>query len=505
MGQTQPPLLSMKSITKTYGATCALNDVHFDLKRGEVHALLGENGAGKSTLIKILSGAIKPTRGTMALEGKRYLPTSPLESRKMGISVIYQELNLAPHLTVEENIMLGQERQAWGFLRRKKMREKVCDMLRQVSHPEIAPGVPVKQLSVSARQIVEISRALLEKAKILVMDEPTSSLSGEDSARLFGLIKRLKGQGVSIVYISHFLEEVQQVADRFSILRDGKNVGSGQIEGTSLEKIIQLMVGQKVKEMFPRVSHEVGPVALAAFGLRGKQMQTGISLSLHQGEILGLAGLVGSGRTEFLRALFGLDAWQDGVLRIGRKEIAKAGSRLRIDHGVGFLSEDRQGEGLAPGQSIADNLTLSRLAPYARFGFLRLGLRNRAVERWIQRLQIKAQGPGQSVLTLSGGNQQKVALARLLHQEAKVLLLDEPTRGIDIISKLQVYQWMGELAAQGKAILFVSSYLPELTGICDRIAVFYRGQLAEVRPASEWNYQSLIAAATTGKSAVGLN
>jgi len=505
MGQTQAPLLSMKNITKTFGATCALDDVHFDLKRGEVHALLGENGAGKSTLIKILSGAIRPTRGRMILEGKKYSPASPLEGRKMGISVIYQELNLAPHLTVEENIMLGQEWQAWGFLRRKKMREKVREVLRQVSHPEIAPDVPVRQLSVAARQIVEISRALLEKAKILIMDEPTSSLSGEDSARLFGLIKRLKGQGVGIVYISHFLEEVQQVADRFSVLRDGKNVGSGQMEETSLDRIIQLMVGQKVKEMFPRLPHEVGPVALVASSLRGKRMQAEVSLSLHHGEILGLAGLVGSGRTEFLRALFGLDAWQEGILRIGREEIALAGPRLRIDQGIGFLSEDRQGEGLAPSQSIADNLTLSRLTPYARFGFLRLGLRNRAVERWIQRLKIKAQGPGQSILTLSGGNQQKVALARLLHQEAEVLLLDEPTRGIDIISKLQVYEWMGELAAQGKAILFVSSYLPELLGVCDRIAVFYRGQLAEVRPASEWNYQSLIAATTTGKAVVALN
>jgi len=277
------------------------------------------------------------------------------------------------------------------------------------------------------------------------------------------------------------------------------------MEETSLDRIIQLMVGQKVKEMFPRLPHEVGPVALVASSLRGKRMQAEVSLSLHHGEILGLAGLVGSGRTEFLRALFGLDAWQEGILRIGREEIALAGPRLRIDQGIGFLSEDRQGEGLAPSQSIADNLTLSRLTPYARFGFLRLGLRNRAVERWIQRLKIKAQGPGQSILTLSGGNQQKVALARLLHQEAEVLLLDEPTRGIDIISKLQVYEWMGELAAQGKAILFVSSYLPELLGVCDRIAVFYRGQLAEVRPASEWNYQSLIAATTTGKAVVALN
>jgi ribose transport system ATP-binding protein len=505
MGQTLPPLLSMQNITKTFGATCALSDVHFNLHRGEVHALLGENGAGKSTLVKILSGAIRPTKGTMILEGKRYSPASPVEGRTTGISVIYQELNLAPHLTVEENIMLGQEWQAWGFLRRKKMREKVREVLHQVSHPEITPDVPVRQLSVAARQIVEISRALLEKARILIMDEPTSSLSGDDSARLFDLIKRLKGQGVSIVYISHFLEEVQQVADRFSVLRDGKNVGSGQMHETSLDQIIQLMVGQKVKGMFPRIPHEAGSVALAAVGLKGKRMQAEVNLSLHHGEILGLAGLVGSGRTEFLRTLFGLDAWQEGVLKLGREEIAMAGPRLRIDHGVGFLSEDRQAEGLAPSQSVADNLTLSRLAPYARFGFLRLGLRNKAVERWIQRMKIKTQGPGQSILTLSGGNQQKVALARLLHQEAKVLLLDEPTRGIDIISKLQLYQWMGELAAQGKAILFVSPYLPELLGVCDRIAVFYRGQLAEVRPVSEWDYQSLIAAATTGKAAIALN
>ncbi len=495
----------MKCISKSFGATRALDNVHFDLKRGEVHALLGENGAGKSTLIKILSGAIRPTRGTMNLEGVKYSPASPLEGRKMGISVIYQELNLAPHMTVEENIMLGQEWRACGFLRRKKMREKVREMLRLVSHPEIAPDVPVKRLSVAARQIVEISRALLEKARILIMDEPTSSLSGEDRNRLFGLIKQLKGQGVSIVYISHFLEEVQQVADRFSVLRDGKNVGSGQMEEISLDRIIQLMVGKKVREVFPRLPHEVGPVALAAFKLRGKRMQAEVTLSLHRGEILGLAGLVGSGRTEFLRALFGLDACHEGVLRIGKEEIAMAGPRLRIDHGIGFLSEDRQGEGLAPSQSVADNLTLSRLAPYSRFGFLRLGLRNRAVERWVQRMKIKAQSPGQSILTLSGGNQQKVALARLLHQEARVLLLDEPTRGIDIISKLQVYQWMAELAAKGKAILFVSSYLPELLNVCDRIAVFYRGQLAEVRPASEWNDQSLTAAATTGRTSAALH
>jgi len=502
MGQIQKaPLLLMEDISKHFGATCALDSVDFDLERGEVHALLGENGAGKSTLIKILSGAVRPDTGTMHLEGSRYSPSSPLESRRTGISVIYQELNLAPHLSVEDNIMLGREWNTRGFLRRRKMREKVKEALSLVHHAEISLDIPVRQLSMAARQIVEIARALLEKAKILVMDEPTSSLSGEDSQRLFEIIKRLKSQDVGIIYISHFLEEVQQVADRFTVLRDGKKVGTGKMEETSLDRVIQMMVGGEVRQMFPRVEHQAGKLYLEATKLKGKKMSAEVDLDLRRGEILGVAGLVGSGRTEFLRTIFGLDALESGFVKIGpEKEVLSGDIRQRIKKGLGFLSEDRQGEGVALSLSISDNLTLSYFSPYVRFGFLRVKQQRQAGWDWIERLRIKAQGPKQPVLSLSGGNQQKVALARLLHQKADVFLLDEPTRGIDIVSKSQIYEWMGELAADGKAILFVSSYFPELLGVCDRIAVFHRGQLVEVRPAAEWNDESLLSAATTGRT-----
>jgi ribose transport system ATP-binding protein len=493
----------MERISKTFGATRALDAVDFDLRPGEAHALLGENGAGKSTLIKVLSGAVKPDSGAIWLEGKRFAPAGPLESRLAGISVIYQELNLAPHLTVEENIMLGRESHGLGFLRRRRMREKVREALALVHHEEIPLDVPVRQLSVAARQIVEIARALLGRARIVVMDEPTSSLTGEDSQRLFGLIRRLKSQGVAIIYISHFLEEVQQVADRATVLRDGRKAGSGRMDEVSLESIIKMMVGGEVKELFPQVPHQAGEEVFESGAVKGKRMAAPVSLILRRGEILGIAGLVGSGRTEFLRSLFGLDAIESGRVRVGRDELLSGGPRQRIRKGIGLLSEDRQGEGLALSRSIADNLTLSCFAPYVRAGFINNAKQKRAGWDWIGRMKIKATNPGQPVFSLSGGNQQKVALARLLHQDAGVFLLDEPTRGIDIVSKSQIYEAMGELAAQGKSILFVSSYFPELLGVCDRVAVFHRGRLVDLRPTGDWTEETLLAAATTGRPAAG--
>ncbi|OGD39479.1 MAG: sugar ABC transporter [Candidatus Aminicenantes bacterium RBG_19FT_COMBO_58_17] len=501
MDESQPPLLRMERISKNFGATRALDEVDFDLRPGEAHALLGENGAGKSTLIKILSGAVKPDGGTIWLEGCRFAPAGPLESRLAGISVIYQELNLAPHLTVEENIMLGREWHGFGFLRRRRMREKVREALGLVHHAEIPPDIPVRQLSVAARQVVEIARALVERARILVMDEPTSSLTGEDSQRLFGIIRRLKSQGVGIIYISHFLEEVQQVADRTTVLRDGRKAGSGRMEEVTLEHIIKMMVGGEVKELFPQVVHQAGEDIIESGELKGKRMAAAVTLALRRGEILGIAGLVGSGRTEFLRTLFGLDTVESGRVRVGRDEVLGGGPRQRIRKGIGLLSEDRQGEGLALSRSIADNLTLSFFAPYVRAGFLRNKQQRKAGWEWIAKMKIKATGPGQPVSSLSGGNQQKVALARLLHQNATVFLLDEPTRGIDIVSKSQIYEAMGDLASRGKSILFVSSYFPELLGVCDRIAVFYRGRLVELRPTAEWDEEALLAAATMGKPA----
>ena len=492
--------LEMRRITKHFGATFALDDVNFRLRKGEVHALLGENGAGKSTLVKIISGAVRPDRGEMHLDGRPYGPTDPLEGRRSGVSMIYQELNLAPHLTVEENIMLGTEVHKAGFLKRRDVRKKVRETLEFLHHPEISLDIPVRRLSVGARQVVEISRAIMDRATILVMDEPTSSLTQEDTERLFQVIRKLKDEGVSIIYISHFLEEVQAVADSFTVLRDGKNVGSGPMAEAGLEELIQLMVGQKMRDLFIRTERRRGEALLSLKNLKGKNMQEPLSLELHRGEILGLAGLIGAGRTETLRTIFGLDPLEEGSIEVVGRPGLKTKPWSRIEQGMGLLSEDRQGEGLAISRSIMDNVTLSRFAPYKRLGMLRVKKRAQAVAGWIDSLKIKALSPAQPVSSLSGGNQQKVALARLLHQEAEILLLDEPTRGIDVMSKSQIYEWMSQLAAKGKALLFVSSYFPELLGVCDTIAVFYRGELVAVRPAREWGDESLMAASTTGRA-----
>ncbi|MFC2168351.1 sugar ABC transporter ATP-binding protein [Acidobacteriota bacterium] len=488
----------MDGICKNFGTTRALHDVNFELLEGEVHAVIGENGAGKSTLVKILSGALRQDAGQITLRGKSIFHTTPLERRKNGISMIYQELNLAPHLTVEENIMLGKEIKSGLFLNRKEMKKAAQDALRMVNHPEISLETPIANLSVGIKQIVEIARSLVDKANILIMDEPTSSLSMEDTEILFKIIQNLKKMGVSIIYISHFLEEVQQVADRFTVLRDGKNVESGDIRDITHEKIIELMIGRELTEMFPKTSHEISGTALTLNQLRGKKMPHDIDLHLRKGEILGFAGLVGAGRTDVLRTIFGLDPVLKGEIKIGYISSLKSTPWLSIKKGMGYLSEDRQKEGLALSLSIADNIALSHFDPYQTLGFLNLEKYKKCIDNLLQTLNIKSPGADQPVLSLSGGNQQKVALARLLHQKAEILLLDEPTRGIDVLSKTQIYEWIGELASLGKAVIFVSSYLPELLGICDNIAVFHRGKLISLRPTNQWNAHSIMTAATLG-------
>lgn len=497
---SSPSILQMSGITKHFGPTIALDNVDFDLRRGEVKAILGENGAGKSTLVKILSGALKPDKGRMELDGLIFEPSGPTESQKRGISMIYQELNLAPHLTVEENIMLGREKHRGGFLRQKDMRGRVLEALKFLQHPDIKPDTPVKRLSIGARQIVEIARALVDEALILIMDEPTSSLSHEDNERLFEVIGKLKSQGVSIIYISHFLEEVKEVADSFAVLRDGRNIESGSMTDVSLDQIIQMMVGKKVTEMYPSIEHQKGEEILRVQDLHGRKMKEGASFSVHRGEILGMAGLIGSGRTETLRSIFGLDKIQGGTLSVDGKNVTRGDPMNRIQQGMGLLSEDRQGEGLAVSLSVKDNLTLSCYSPYTSSGFLNLKKQKKVVVEYCRLMNIKMNDVDQPVDTLSGGNQQKVAMARLLHQKADILLLDEPTRGIDVLSKSQMYEWMGKLASEGKAIVFVSSYIPELLGICDRIAVFYRGRIVEVRPTDLWTMEDITASTTVGRS-----
>jgi ribose transport system ATP-binding protein len=491
----------MNRVSKAFGATQALAGVSLGVEAGEVRALVGENGAGKSTLMKILSGAIRPDRGSMTLAGEPYLPRSPRDARDRGVAMIYQELALAPELTVEANVMLGQERSRAGMIRRGDHRRLVRDALDLLEHPDIRPDAVVKDLGVGAQQLVEVARALVSSARLIVFDEPTSTLTESDAARLFAMIERLRQSGLAIVYISHFLEEVQRIAQTYTILRDGRAVASGHLAETSLQTIISHMVGRDLHELFPRVPHTLGEPILELSNLRVLKRRRPANLTLRRGEVLGLAGLVGAGRTRLVRAIFGLEAVASGRIRVKHFEGGHRAPHTRIAQGVGYLSEDRKTEGLALARSIEDNVTYPALARHARLGWLKLQERRAAVTLWMARLGVRGAGAAEAVNRLSGGNQQKVALARLLHQEADVLLLDEPTRGIDVASKAEIYRLIGEQAAQGRAIIFVSSYLPELLGICDRIAVMSRGILFDPLPVSECTEHTIMEIATRGLAA----
>ena len=501
-GVPSPPApavrLRMTGIYKSFGSTKALQGVDLEVFPGEVHALVGENGAGKSTLMKVLSGALQPDAGQMVLDGAAYAPRGPLEARSAGVAMIYQELSLAPDLSVEENVLLGVEPAALGFVRRREMRRVVQEALALLHHADIHPAARVRDLSIGAQQLVEVARALAARAKVVVMDEPTSSLTQADTEVLFEVIGRLRDSGVSVIYISHFLEEVRAVAGRFSVLRDGQSVGSGAVASTPTGEIIRLMVGRELADVYRRTPHAIGNPVLDLAALSGRKMPHGADLELRRGEVLGISGLIGSGRTELVRAVFGLDPVVSGRVRVAGVSTTGWGPPRMLDRGVGLLSEDRKTEGLAANLTVADNLTLSRLRPYLRWGLLRRREMRRASAEWIRRLGIRTQGPDQPITGLSGGNQQKVALARLLHQEAEVLLLDEPTRGIDVGSKADIYALIGELAAQGKAILWISSYLPELLGVCDSLAVMHRGLLSEKRPVSGWTPEAIMHVATGG-------
>jgi ribose transport system ATP-binding protein len=490
------PLLEMHGIAKRFGATAALRDVSLAAYRGETLALIGENGAGKSTLMKILSGAHRADAGQMRLDGQVYDPAGPLDARRAGIAMIYQELSLARDLTIEENIMLGCERKSLGFVRQRAQRQLVRQALQLLGHEDLPPERRVRSLPIGLQQVVEIARALASDAQVMIFDEPTSSLTRHDVDRLFTIIQRLQQRGLAIIYISHFLEEIREIAKSFVVLRDGQTAGAGPLVDTSDAHIVSLMAGRSVEQLFPKVPHEIGAPVLRIEELVGQSLPRGISCELRRGEILGLFGLIGAGRTETLRCLMGLDRSRSGSVSLGDSKPA-AQPRARIRAGLGLVSEDRKGEGLAQRLSLADNLTLSALQPYQTAGLLQLNRRRRAVKHWMHQLQIKARNSEQVISQLSGGNQQKVAIARILHQAAEIILLDEPTRGIDVATKAEIYRLMGELAASGKSIVFVSSYLPELLAVCDTVGVMSRGQLRELRPADAWTEGEVLAAAIT--------
>jgi ribose transport system ATP-binding protein len=498
MDEHVPSRFEMRGIRKAFGATVALHGVDLAVSPGEICGLIGQNGAGKSTLMSVLAGALAPDGGEMWIDGQPYAPASPVEGRRAGVAMIYQELSLAPHLSVMENILLGAEPMRYGLLDRPRMRDLARRALADLGHDDISPAAPVATLSVAAQQLVEIARALAVGCRVLVLDEPTSSLGRADVERLFALLRRLKAQRHAIVYISHFIEEVKDVADRFIVLRDGRNAGGGSTAGASHDAIVGLMVGSAVGDLFSRSPRVRGDAILDVAALE----PGGASFTLHRGEILGIAGLIGSGRTRLLRTLFGLEPVRTGRVRMAAFE-GPATPHARWRQGMGMLSEDRKEEGLALALDIADNLTLTRLSRFGAAGLLSPARQRAAAMRWIDRMEIKCAGPSQRAGELSGGNQQKIAIARLLQHDVDVLVLDEPTRGIDVGSKAQIYRLIDALVADApgrvpKAILMVSSYLPELLGVCDRIAVMRRGRLGAPIAASATSEHELMMAATGG-------
>ena len=483
-------ILELRDIRKAFGKTIALSGLSLSVREGEVHALIGENGAGKSTLMNILSGAFSTDGGTITIRGNDYAPTSPSDARRHRIALIHQELSILPHLSVAENIMIGAEKSRFGWLDRRELHRGAAKVLGIFDHPEIRPEMPAGELSTAAQQVVEICRALAANAEIILMDEPTSSLHRDDVKRLFSLIHKLRNEGITIIYISHFLEEIREIADSYTVIRDGKDVSTGPIANVTDNTLISQMIGRSVENLFPkrRTRAAEGETILRVQDLSAPPRLLHADFTLRRGEILGIAGLVGAGRSDLIRALFALTNVQSGTVSIAGRQLSVQNGypSLRLAQGFGYMSEDRKSEGLALPLSLADNITVTRFSACSKFGWLNRSKQQSQAASMIEQVGVRSQGALQSVSALSGGNQQKVLMARLIHQDADILLLDEPTRGIDIGSKSKIYETIADLADKGKAVLMVSSYLPELFGLCDSLAVMTRGRLSPARPISEW-------------------
>lgn len=471
-------LLEMRRISKSFPGVKALQQVDFQLRAGEVHVLLGENGAGKSTLMKILSGAYRKDRGEILLTGRPVEIFSPSEAQRLGISTIYQEFNLIPQMSVAENIFLGREPLGpFGMIDRSRLRSEAQLLLSKLGVP-IPPEEALGALSVAEQQMVEVAKALSLDARILIMDEPTSALSDNEIRQLFEAIRGLKRQGVGIVYISHRLEELREIGDRVTVLRDGRCIATHAVDEVSLKQLIREMANRDLDEHFPRRRRHPGEELLRVKDLSAAGRLRGINLELYQGEILGLAGLVGSGRTALARTLFGLEPWDTGTLFVHGRAARFQSPRQAIAAGVGFLTEDRKAEGLVLNLSLRENVSLPNLRRLSSWGVVNRAAEQKLSQRYVDDLQIKTPGLEQPVAFLSGGNQQKVVLSKWLAGETDVFLFDEPTRGIDVGSKVEIYELMNRLTENGAGILMISSELPEILGMSDRIVVMHEGSVA---------------------------
>ncbi|MCD8139095.1 MAG: sugar ABC transporter ATP-binding protein [Planctomycetaceae bacterium] len=492
-------LLEVTGVSKSFPGVQALKDVHLQLKPGEVHALLGENGAGKSTLIKIIGGIHRPDTGEIRINGQQVVMDSVSTAKVNGVSIIHQEIVLVPHLSIAENIFLGSEiRSGLGLRNKAEMDRRATQMATELGL-DLDVRTPVSELTLAQRQMVEIIKAVSFDARVIIMDEPTSSLTEREVDHLFKTITSLRTKGVGIVYISHRLSELFTICDRVTVMRDGTYVGTKVIKGTNLDELIAMMVGREMKEYYTRSIREPGETVLEVRNLCRKGVFTNVNFSIKKGEIVGFSGLAGSGRSEIFQSIFGVDPISSGEIFLNGKAAVITGPQDAINKGISLVPEDRKKQGLVLSHSVEFNLTLTVLREFTRSVFVNKQKKNSIVQEYSQRLRIKTSGLGQRAMDLSGGNQQKVVIAKWLAPNRSLLILDEPTRGVDVGAKAEIYEIMDALASHGMAIVMISSELPEIINMSDRVVVVHNGEIAKELPREQADQETIMYYATGGE------
>ncbi|MGW0517666.1 sugar ABC transporter ATP-binding protein [Crossiella sp. NPDC003009] len=492
-------LLRVEGVTKRFTGALALANVDLEVRAGEVHVLLGENGAGKSTLVKVLAGVHKPDAGKVFLAGEQVKVTSPQHARSLGLAVIYQELTLVSQLSVAENLFLGRQPRRFGVIDHRRMRRDAVPLLERVGL-RVDPATPVHRLGIAQQQMVEIARALDQDARILVLDEPTAVLTESETDRLLEIMDQLRRQGVGLVFITHHLEEIRRIADRITVLRDGRSVGVLPA-GSTEDEMVQLMVGRTIEEQYPRRAEEGGAVALKVEKLTRKGAFTDVSFEVRAGEVLGIAGLVGSGRTEVARAIFGVDGYDSGRVEVAGRQLPPGNVKATMRAGLGLVPEDRKGQGLVLTSSVGENLGLVTLRGASHLGLIDRRGQQRKADEIAGKLRVRCSGLGQTVKELSGGNQQKIAIGKWLLADPQVLVLDEPTRGVDVGAKVEIYELINQMTANGRAVVLISSDLPEVLGMSDRVLVMAGGRVAGELSAAEATQDSVMALAVSDPAA----
>ncbi|MFC4660690.1 sugar ABC transporter ATP-binding protein [Oceanobacillus aidingensis] len=492
------PFVEMNSISKSFSGINVLQDVNLTVHRGEVHALMGENGAGKSTLIKILTGVYSRDNGTVKIAGSEVVFKDTKEAEEHGINIIHQELNIIPHLTVSQNMFLGKELTygKTGVLNKKKMRDLTRESLLELGVDNISPDETAGNLSVGQQQMIEIARALATNSELIVMDEPTAALTDREIESLFEVVQSLKKQDVSIIYVSHRMEEIFQICDRITVLRDGQYVGTENIENTTFDNIVRMMVGRELGERFPERKAEKGDIVFEVENLQLAEVFENVNFHVRAGEILGISGLMGAGRTEILETIFGYRKKSNGVLKLHGKKVKISHPLDAVRKGIAFITEDRKDKGLVINASIRENIALTNLKAISKKGVISKRKERNLVDDLVKRLHVRMAGRNQQIKRLSGGNQQKVVIAKWIGINPQVLLLDEPTRGVDIGAKKEIYSIMNELSEKGVAIIMISSELPEVLGISDRIMVMHEGKVNRTLSREEANQEKIMQAAT---------